>query len=150
MFMGAWNYYIEIKADKQILDDMLSSYEQNKAYQTAFNFAKKDGSCLNGYNAGIEAVIDNFLPANHLIYKFLAPYVSCNLCIKTNEIERAYDFTQKADFIKFMYDAWEQNIDSAYERLGTMVVNHKRYYKLRNRLYKKYFIKIPCLTDNED
>lgn len=148
--MGSWNYYIEIKTDKITLDRMISEYETNQAYQEAFYFGKVEDGFQDGYNAGFASVIDNFLPANHLIYNFLSNYLPCNLYVRTNGIERAYDFTQKSDFIKFMYDSWKSKIDSVYDQLGVIVLNHKRYHKIRSKLYRKYYIKIPKQPKREN
>ena len=141
--MGSWNYYIEIKTDRITLDRMISEYEKNQTYQEMFYFGKCEYGFNDGYNAGFVSVIDNFLPANHVIYNFLSNYLSCGLYIRTNGIERTYDFTRKSDFIKFMYDVWESKIDFVYDQLGVIVINHKRYHKIRSKLYKKYYIKIP-------
>lgn len=145
--MGSWNYYIDLKVDKSILEDMIYKYQQNKTYQAAFYFGKKDESFSNNYNAGFMAVIDNFLPTNHLIYNFLSLYASHDLYIRTNRIERIYDFTRKSQFVKFMYDVWEKKIDFAYESLGVIVLDYKQYYKIRNRLYKKYYMRIPRVIE---
>lgn len=148
--MGSWNYYIEIKIDRITLDRMISEYEKNQTYQEMFYFGKCEDGFNDDYNAGFASVIDNFLPANHLIYNFLSNYLSCNLYIRTNGIELTYDFTQKSDFIKFMYDAWESKIDFVYDQLGVIVINLKRYHKIRSKLYKKYYIKIPKRTKSEN
>lgn len=144
--MGSWNYYIEIKADKPTLDRMVFEYSQNPTYQEAFHFGTLESSYSDGYNAEFVSIIDDFLPANHLIYNFISHYVSCNLFIKTNGIECIYDFAKKSDFIKFMYDAWESKIDFVYDQLGVIMVKYKRYHKTRNKLYKKYYMRIPNST----
>ena len=148
--MGSWNYYIEIKTDKITLEHMIFEYEKNQTYQEMFYFGKFEDGFGDDYNAGFVSIIDNFLPANHLIYNFLSNYLPCSLYIRTNGIEFTYDFTKKSDFIKFMYDAWESKIDFAYDQLGVIAINYKRYHKIRNKLYKKYYIKIPRKTKSED
>jgi len=140
--VGSWNYYIEIKTDKSTLDRMALEYKQNQTYQEIFRFEIFEG-CCDGYHAGVEALIDNFLPTNYLIYHFLSCHASCDLCIRTNGIEQKYDFVKKSEFIKFMYDAWEEKIDFVYAQLGVIVIKNKQYYRTRNRLYKKYYVKIP-------
>ncbi len=140
--MSSWNYYINLKINEQTFDNMVFEYNQNSAYQAAFHFGKIEGGSSDGYNVGIISVIDNFLPANHLIYNFLSHYISCDLYIKTNGVEHRYDFSKKSDFIKFMYEVWENKIDFVYDQLGVMVINHKQYHKTRNKLYKKYYVRI--------
>ena len=141
--MGSWNYYIEIKTDKSTLDRMIFEYKQNRTYQEVFRFESFEDWCDDGYNAGFEAIIDNFLPTNYLIYNFLSRYISCDLCIKTNGVKRKYDFIKKSEFIKFMYDVWEEKIDYVYDQLGVMVIKNKQYHKTRSKLYKKHYVRIP-------
>ena len=152
--MGSWNYYIEIKIDGQTLNRMISEYKQHQTYQEVFYFGKSEDGCSEGYSAEIISIIDNFLPANHLIYNFLSKYHSYGLCIKTNDIERTFDFIQKSDFIKFMYDIWENKIDFVYDQLGVIAIKYKQYHKIRSKLYKKYYTRVPKPTkrynDNGD
>ena len=150
--MGSWNYYIEVKADNETLQRMISEYEQSQIYKKMFFFGKCKDGYGDGYNAGIMSVIDNFLPSSHLIYSFLSSYIICDFYIKTNGIERIFDFTRKSDFIKFMYDAWEDKIDFVYDQLGVIAIDCARYHKVRSKLHRKYYIRIPRPTkrDNEN
>lgn len=148
--MGSWNFYLELKTDTITLNNMIREYNQNSTYQTAFHFGIIEGYCKTGFNTGFSSVIDNFLPENHLIYNFLSHFVSCHSYIKANEIEHMYDFSEKSDFIKFMYDAWETKIDFVYEQLGALVINHKQYYKTRDKLHKKYYKKFASTAVAEE
>ena len=51
-------------------------------------------------------------------------------------------FPKKSDFCHFVYKAWEEKIDAAYARFGTLVIDYKQYYKTRNRLYQKHYMKL--------
>ena len=139
--MGSLDYFIEIRTDSSTLNNMIQEYSRNSIYQSAFFFGKNNDDC-DGMSAGFIVAIDNFLPANHLIYDFLTNYISCDLHIETNGNKRKFDFGKKRDFIKYMYDIWERKIDFAYENFGAIIINHKNYYKQRNKLYRKYYKKI--------
>ena len=69
-----------------------------------------------------------------------------NLHIKTNTFERPYDFVNKADFIKFMYDSWENKIDAVYEIFGVMIIGYEKYQTTRRKLYNKHYIYISETT----
>lgn len=140
--MGAFEYYIQIRTDKITAEHMVSEYEKNSLCQRLFSLKSETDSC-DGYNVQLKAVIDNFMPANHLIYNFLSNYQSSGLHIRTNNIEQPYDFVKRADFIKFMYDTWQEKISCAYAQFGVMTINNRKYYKVRNRMYYKYYVKIP-------
>lgn len=141
--MGSWHYYIDIKVDEKTLEEMLSEYEQNQVYQQIFYFGKRETTCEKEYNAGIASVIDNFMPANYLIYRFLSNYGNCNLWIRANDSECAYNFAERKSFMAFLYEAWESKINFAYSQMGVIALNYKNYYKIRNKLYRKYYIRIP-------
>lgn len=140
--MGALDFYIDIKADESALNSLMNIYNSNPLFQTAFNFARFTNEYDIKFNAGISSVIDNFLPANHLIYKFLSLVnVKC-IYIKTNGIEHNFDFPQKSDFISFMYCSWESRLDDAYRQYGTVLINVKKYRQSRNKLYWRYYKKV--------
>lgn len=142
--MGVWHFYIDLNVDAEVLDAMLSEYRCNNVYKRVFSFCKiTDESSFEGYNAGIESVIDNFLPAIYMIFDFLSEYARSGIRLKTNEKIAVFDFDKKSDFLKFMFEAWEEKISSMYENFGVLAVDYKEYYKTRNRLYKKYYVKIP-------
>ena len=135
--MGSWNFFIELKVESTELNVLTNAYI-NSIYQKAFYF----GISENTYNVGISSVMDNFLPANHLIYEFLSLIAYKEFSIRTNNIERIFDFKNKADFISFMYNTWEQKIDSTYQQFGVFLMPIDNYYKHRNKLYKKYYQKL--------
>lgn len=140
--MSSWNYYIEVKANEELLNHMILEYNKNSTYKKVFHFGVIQNSCNDSYTVGFVSTIDNFLQANYLIYNFLFNYIAHNLYIKTNGTECIFNFTKKSDFIKFMYDAWESKIDYIYNQLGVIIIDYKQYPKIRNKLYKKYYIKI--------
>ncbi len=140
--MGVFSFYIDIKADENVLNSLMNIYNANPLFQTAFHFARFTDEYDGKFNAGISSYIDNFLPANHLIYKFLSSVdVKC-IYMKTNGIERNFDFPQKSDFISFMYTSWENRLDYAYRQYGTILINVKKYRQSRNKLYWRYYKKI--------
>lgn len=140
--MGSLNFYIEVKADEQVLSNMLQQYNSNQMHQRLFGFGVFETFSEENYHAGFEAYIDDFLPACHLIYGFLSRFASHDLYIRANGIEHLLDFPQKSDFCHFVYKAWEKKIDAAYARFGTLVIDYKQYYKTRNRLYRKHYMKL--------
>lgn len=145
--MGSCEYYIDLKIDANTLDKMIFEYNGNLIYQTAFSFGALKDIGEDGFNAGFSSVVDNFLPATHLIYGFLLRFITNKSCIRANGIKHLFDFASKADFVMFMYSAWETKIDFTYEHFGVLLLDNRKYYKIRNRLYKKHYKKIPrpCL-----
>ena len=141
--MGSWNFYIELKANDFIIKNMLREYTENTVYQSSFYFGHIESDYEDEYKMIFVSVIDNFLPVNHLIYNFLSHYMYDKIYIKTNNIKHIFDFEKKSDFVKFMYDTWESKIDFVYDNLGVILINYKKYYKVRNKLYRKYYKKIP-------
>ena len=141
--MGSWHYYIDIKVDEKTLNEMILEYEQNQIYRQVFFFGKRENECEKEYNAGIVSLIDNFMPANYLIYDFLSNYRNRNLWIRANDSKCMYSFIDRKSFILFLYEAWERKISFAYSQLGVLILNYNKYYKTRNKLYKKYYIKFP-------
>lgn len=139
--MGSWNFYIELKADDDTIKDMLYEYTKNTVYQTAFYFGYIENDYNDEYKMIFVSVIDDFLPVNHLIYSFISHYMCDKIYIKTNNIKRIFDFEKKSDFVKFMYDTWEDKIDFVYGNLGVILIDYKKYYKVRNKLYRKYYKK---------
>ena len=138
--MGVYNFFIDLKLEERYIDMLKQEYQNSDIYQKAFHFNQLSNDIYTDYNAGISSVLDNFLPSNHLIYKFLC---SCNckkIYIRTNEIERLFDFETKSDFISFMYTSWEKKLDCAYHECGTFMIDVKKYRIVRNRLYKKYYV----------
>ena len=53
-----------------------------------------------------------------------------------------------------MYDIWENKIDFVYDQLGVIAIKYKQYHKIRSKLYKKYYTRVPKPTkrynDNGD
>lgn len=141
--MGAWDFFVDIKVTPDDAKRLLQEYNSNKLYQSIFHFGI-DSEWLDGeYNAWISSVIDNFLPANHLTFRFLSEIKenTGSFPIKTYKTERLFDFERKSDFINFMYNAWEQRIDLAYRQVGVIILDPKKYDKTRNKLYRKYYKK---------
>lgn len=142
--MGSFNFFINLKLDNDSLAILDDKYKTNSLYQAAFYYGKTLGDKNNGYNAGISSVIDNFIPANRLIYNFLSTikFGNASIFIKTGGVERTFDFEKQSDFICFMYKVWEQKIISTYKQFGVILLDNNKYCKYRNKLYKKYYKKI--------
>lgn len=141
--MGSLDFFINIKIESGDANMLLQEYKRNALYQSAFHYGIIEEWLHSEFNAGISSVIDNFLPANILIYRFLSQLQDTKdgFQIETLEIQRPFDFENKSDFVNFMYNIWEEKIDLAYQQFGVIVIDHKQYYKIRNKLYKKYYIK---------
>lgn len=142
--MGAYDFFINIKTEKDNAYSLLQDYNNNEIFQAAFHCGIPNQWVENGYNVGISAVIDSFLPANLLIFKFLSAYnrKETNFYVKTRGVERIFDFEKQIDFLNFMYSVWEDKIDVYYKQMGGILLSHKNYYRTRNKLFKKYYIKL--------
>lgn len=137
--MGTLNFYLDLKADDRVLTDMLRRYEQNDTCKALFGLGRM--SAESEYSAGIEAYIDDFLPVCHLLYDLLLPYAADGLWIRANGRERPFDMACRADLVRFMDEAWGEAIDRAYARYGVLVAKYPRYYRTRNRLYRKHYLR---------
>lgn len=118
---------------------LLEVYRNNALYQSAFHFGIAPKWAEDDCNVGISSVIDSFIPANILIFEFITENIDkkTNIHIKTLDIERAFDFEKKVDFINFMYNAWEEKINAYYKLTEAMLLNQNDY-KVKNMLYGKY------------
>lgn len=134
-YMGVLNYYIDIVAESDTLYALQNEYAYNTKYQEAFTFGITMSDSQVKERGGISSFIDNFLPANNLIFELLSNFKT-RIRIKTNGVEVPFNFNKKAEFICFMYSAWENEIDHAYKEYGTILLPPKKYYKVRNRLCK--------------
>lgn len=141
--MGCFDFYIELKIELNDANILLQEFKSNDLYKEAFHYGIFVEWLNSEFNAGISSKIDNFLPANTLIFRFLSLLKETNKSfkMKTYEVERNFDFANKAEFINFMYSTWEKKIDSAYEK-GTILISSHKYYKVRDKLYKKYYKKL--------
>ena len=139
--MSVWEFYLELKTDDSTLDKMMCEYNKNSIYQTAFSFNVVDYDYIGEYKGNFSSVIDNFLPANYLIFNFLKSFVPSNSYIKANDIEHVFNFVKKTDFLKFVFDAWKPHIDYAYEHVGVIMIDVRRYHQIRNKLFWKYYKK---------
>ena len=94
--MGIWNFYIDVKCCPEFIDFLEKEYRNNSFYQRCFHFSRLPDGWSQDYSGGISSVIDNFLPANHLIYNFLSSHeYEKNFYIKSNGTERVFDFDFK-------------------------------------------------------
>lgn len=93
--MGSWNFYIDLKVDSDDANALLQEYISSDLFQSAFSYAMFPEWMDRNFNVGISGVIDNFLPTNNLIYKFLSKFKKGSLYIRTNGVERFYDFEKK-------------------------------------------------------
>jgi len=143
-FLGVWDFHINLKIGTNDANSLLKVYNSNELYQSAFHYGIVVEWLENEYNVGISSVIDSFLPANSLIFQFLSTSSGehPNYYIKTRDVERSFNFDRKADFINFMYNVWEDKIDAYYKQMGGLLLDHRNYYKIRNRLFKKYYKKL--------
>lgn len=139
--MGVFDFYINMKVEPDATAILLKEYKSNNIYHETFHFGIIADSVDNEFNAGISSIIDNFLPANILIYAFLSKIKKRNreILIQTRGHERLFDFCSKPDFIGFMYGVWEDKIDFVYQRYGTIILNPTSYYRIRNKLFNKYY-----------
>ena len=138
--MGALNFSIECCVSLENVKILFKEYEGKNIYQKAFSFNSFDENISN-YDVGIIAMLDNFLPACSLIYKFLS-MVQEKIKIRTNNIETIFNFSESKDFTIFMYSCWYEKIENMFRNYGTVLLNSKKYYKIRNKLYNKYYEKI--------
>lgn len=139
--MGALNYYIKIAGDEQCLNTIAAEYAQNTVWREMFGLTvceNEDGK----HTLEIEALIDNFLPTNHMLFSFLSRWAACDLYIVDDCEEYLFGTMSKTDFMQYMYRRWESKIDFAYSQFGTMIVKYRHYHKNRRKLYAKYYIKI--------
>ena len=141
--MGIWHCYISIKTNDTALDHLAMKINSNPSYKKAFHFGicKDKEFAEDDFLGGFSFVFDNFLITNYLIYDLLFGLKTDDLWIKTNGIKRKFDFSSKADFIKFMFEAWEKQIDYIYNQFGVMVVSNNEYIKTRNKLHGKFYVK---------
>lgn len=142
--MGIWNFFIDLNVELEDATTLLQEYENSHLYQNVFHYGIVSVQAKSEYAAGISSVIDNFLPANNLIYSFLSREKERNgsFYIRTGEVVRLFDFEKKSEFINFMYNTWESSIDMAYKKVGVIIIDQNQYLKNRNRLYKKYYKKL--------
>jgi len=143
-FLGTYEFFINIKTGKDDASSLLQDYNNNEVYQAAFHCGILDQWVENGYNVGISAVIDSFLPVNLLIFKLLSAHnrEDTVFYIKTRGIERIFDFEKQIDFFNFMYNVWEDKINVYYKQMGGILLSHKNYCRTRNKLFKKYYMKL--------
>lgn len=143
--MGAFNFYLDIKIAQNAVNDVAEAYQRNSLYVRAFHFGVVSNSEEEKYNAGISALLDNFLPATMLIYEFLAAVRQINgiFSFRTNNCERQFDFESQQEFVIFMCTVWFEKIKYSYGQFGTIVLDHKNYIKTRNRLFKKHYKLLP-------
>ena len=136
--MGVFPFSINIKADKNDLNLLLSEYAKNDIFRRAFSFSFLD----NGdFDAGIEAVFDNFLPTNYLIFIFLSN-AHGSIVIYTNGFEHLFNFDDRSEFINYMCNAWDKRLEYVYCNFGTLLLDTKKYHRSRNKLYSKYYKKL--------
>lgn len=135
--MGVFNFYINIKCSKNDSSLLLSEYQKNSIYCQTFAFNSFTNS---GFDAGIEAILDNFLPTNYLIYSFLSK-ANDDIVISTNGFDHLFDFKIRSEFINFMCNAWEDRLEYLYCNFGTLLIDMKKYHKSRNKLFSKYYRK---------
>lgn len=141
--MGACDFYISLKIEEDAANQLLKTYSRNELYKSAFYYGIAVEQVENKYIAGISSVIDSFLPACSLIFQFLLTGIGENphFYVKTRDVEQLFDFEKKADFINFMYNAWEEKIDMYYMRMGGLLLDQRNYYEARRKLFKKYYKK---------
>ena len=137
--MGVFDFIIDIKTEEEIICFFNKEYGRNSLYQRAFYFNSFADNEDTKFNAGISSVLDNFLPANHLIYNFLSSAESKQIYIRTNGDERVFDFNCKSDFISYMYARWEKRLDAQYKQFGTILLDVKKHRQIRDKLYTKYY-----------
>ena len=144
--MGIWDFFIDLKIELNDATTLLDEYENSNLYRNIFHYGIIADEAKSEYIAGISSIIENFLPANNLIYSFLSQGKkrNGNFYIRTGGIERLFDFEKKSEFINFMYNTWETNIDIAYKNVGVIIINQNQHLKIRNKLYKKYHTKLTC------
>lgn len=142
--MGMESFYINLRINKEEAVTLLEEYHANNLYQNAFSFSLYKDDSNSEFGACITSLIDNFLPANCMIYKFLSflKLKQTTFSINTRKIEQEFNFEKKKDFIFFIYSVWEEAIDHTYKQFGALLLSQQRYYKTRNKLYKKYYKKI--------
>lgn len=70
--MGIWDFFIDLKIELNDATTLLDEYENSNLYRNIFHYGIIADEAKSEYIAGISSIIENFLPANNLIYSFLS------------------------------------------------------------------------------
>lgn len=139
--MSTESYFINLIIEEETANKLLEKYKQNQIFQDFFDFSLYDKEINSEYSTSIYSVFDNFLPANILIFKFLSN-IDSPIVLETKGTKLAFDFQTEEDFVCCMIKLWKENIKNCYSSLGVICINYKKYYKIRNKLKKKYYKKL--------
>ena len=137
--MSIESFYVNIRIENLLMEDLINIFSYNKAFQLAFAY-HWDGA---DEELSIKATLVSFLPACELLYKLLQTITTKGKIIEleTRKERHAFDFENFIDFFSWLYTCWEESLKYFNNKWGAFVVSSANYYKARRKLRKKYMLK---------
>ncbi len=136
--MSIESFYANIRIENFKAEDWNSILEENSIFRSAF------GSCWDDVDQelSISGALVSFFPDCEILFK-LCQLINVNskiVEIETRRMVHAFDFDEFIDFFVWFYGCWKERIENFHHDWGAFIVSTTDYYKVRQRLRKKYML----------
>lgn len=143
--MGVESFYINVKlkkADISKIDAIMRSNAVYSEYINSYIDIETDEMCL-------QAAMVSFFPMCEIMFDFCSDVnkESQIISINTRNINHQFNFSSFNDFFNWIYDSWKEPLKNFRQEWGNFLVNPSDYYKTREKLRKKYYIKYQLKSD---
>ena len=136
--MGIESFWLDIYIDSRFAEEVLHIAKSKSIYYETLSFFWVDEEKTK---FGVVASICSFYPMCEVMYK-LCKDVS-KICavemVGTFKAKHAFDFENRFDFMKWMYENWSWKIDGFHKDWGLLTMKPSDFYTARRKLGKKYF-----------
>ncbi|MDE7396024.1 MAG: hypothetical protein K2M95_07925 [Clostridiales bacterium] len=136
--MGIESFYVNLRIDSADSDKIENIIKSNELYCSTLNwyFGNEEEKELS-----LQAATVSFYSMCEVIYKLCCDIAGvCKIeRIETVNAQHAFDFDCMFDFMRWMYDCWKFKVDSFNKDWGIFSIKPSDYYKVRQKLRKKYF-----------
>lgn len=139
--MGIENFFIHVKLEHDNMDVVDEIIKSNRIYNDYINYSfdpEDKDLCLCGARVC-------FFPICLIMYDLLKEIDAKNHIVSIDSRKNIvpFEFESSFDFFCWMYKVCEESMFWFHRDWGAFLINATDYYKVRNKLSKKYFIKFP-------
>jgi hypothetical protein len=139
--MGIEDFYLKVKLQDDNMEEVEKIIKSNKVFSDYINHHIDN----EDKELEMQAAKVCFFPACQIIFDLLKAVDVENHIekVSSRRTDTAFSFESSVDFFCWMYKVWEDVLFWFHRDWGAFLINSANYYKVRNKMWKKYFIKYP-------
>lgn len=143
--MGAESFYLNVKLKSKETQDAEKIIKSNYVYNEYLNYYFDNESnelCL-------QAAMVSFFPMCEILFDLCTKVNKINqiISVGSRKISKPFNFNDSLDFFCWMYSTWKEPLKNFHEEWGEFLINPSDYYKSRQKLGRKYYVKYVLYED---